>query len=109
MVKITLYKSRDGCFKKIKALGHAGFSNTEGDIVCSAITMLLRTTLDVLNKKIELDIEAGERGLLSFSVRDFQSVDTTYLIFVCDFLETGFLRLQADYKKNISFNVKVIE
>ncbi|MDE5614650.1 MAG: ribosomal-processing cysteine protease Prp, partial [Treponemataceae bacterium] len=49
MTTVTLVCGKDGAFRSCEAAGHAGFAAKGSDIVCAAVTILLRTAADVLS------------------------------------------------------------
>ena len=61
MTAVTLVKAKDGSVLKCKALGHAGFAESGKDIVCSAVTVLMRTAIQVLSDTsgIEFDTDTS--------------------------------------------------
>ena len=71
MTTITLVKARSGLSISCKALGHSGFAKSGEDIVCSAVTILMRTALQVLSQTSGIDFETDTslRGNLSFSAK----------------------------------------
>ena len=50
MIEVLLVCGKDGAFKSCNASGHAGFAAKGKDIVCAAVTELLRTAVQVLQK-----------------------------------------------------------
>lgn len=109
MTKITLVRHQDGSFASCDAAGHAGFDKAGQDIVCAAVTVLLRTAMQVLSAangvSLTADKECG-RGELHFSVgRDEDGADraavNARLVCVADFLESGIGALEREYPLNV--------
>lgn len=107
MTAVTLFTGKNGVLKKCKANGHADFSRKGSDIVCSAISILLKTAMQFLsrNKDVTLEADTSSRGNLAFCVEvKKSSLETEYCLkFTADFLRVGFNSLSKDYSKNISF------
>ncbi|MCR4821702.1 MAG: ribosomal-processing cysteine protease Prp [Treponema sp.] len=105
MTSITLSYGKNGVIKKCQANGHAGFSKKGSDIVCSAITILIRTAMQLLsrNENVLLISEPSKRGELSFSVEaKSENPETeTQLKCIGDFLRTGFLALTKEFPENV--------
>ena len=106
MTAVTLFTGKDGVLKKCKANGHAGFSKRGQDIVCSAVTVLLRTAMQFLsrNKDVTLEADTSSRGTLAFcvEVKDGNPEAESCLKFTADFLREGFISLSKDYAENVS-------
>ena len=64
MTTITLVKARSGLSISCKALGHSGFAKSGEDIVCSAVTILMRTALQVLSQASGIDFETDTEKML---------------------------------------------
>ncbi|KUO72166.1 MAG: hypothetical protein APF77_09660 [Clostridia bacterium BRH_c25] len=56
MIKIMIYKAREGEITGFKVTGHAGFNAHGKDIVCSAVSALGQTALLGLLKIAEADV-----------------------------------------------------
>ncbi|MBQ9206136.1 MAG: ribosomal-processing cysteine protease Prp [Treponema sp.] len=105
MTVVTLSYGKNGVIKKCQANGHADFSKKGSDIVCSAITILVRTAMQVLshNENVLLIADASSRGNLSFAVeaKSENPQTETQLICIGDFLRTGFQALTKEFPKNV--------
>lgn len=105
MTFITLSYGKNGVIKKCQANGHADFSKKGTDIVCAAITILVRTAMQVLshNEDVFLIADASSRGSLSFSVEVKTENPETEAQLKCigDFLRTGILALTKEFPKNV--------
>lgn len=99
MTAVTLVCDKNGAFRSCEATGHAGFAARGSDIVCAAVTILLRTAMDVLlgTDGVSVRADAGERGALSFAVERAAASKTERLVCTADFLERGLRSLQAEY------------
>ncbi len=108
MVSVTLTCGKNGVLKKCKANGHADFSKKGTDIVCSAVTILLRTAMQLLShmENVNLTADASSRGKICFSVEQ-EEVKTESpemeirLQCIADFLKNGIASIQKEYPDNV--------
>ena len=111
MTEVVVRLGNDGCVEELKANGHAGFSGRGGDIVCSAVTVLIRTAMEVLSRTdgIELESTVAERGRLAFRVRKGPagSVELeSRLRCVAEFLTSGIGSVSREFPENAVLRVK---
>ncbi len=119
MIQVLLVVTKEGEFVSCNAEGHAFFSNKGSDIVCSAVTTLLRTTLSVLesNDSITLESNAQKRGSLMFRVKkqkqdgDNANIKATssLLVYARVFLEKGLNTLCSEYPKHVSLQINELD
>lgn len=111
MTQVTLVKSKDGAVLKCKALGHAGFAKSGNDIVCSAVTILMRTALQLFSETsgIDFQTDTSARGLISFSaeLKKSDSVLGERISTIGDFLQKGFESLSEEFPENVTFELKL--
>lgn len=71
MISVRLVRDADGAFVSCTADGHSGYAEPGSDIVCSAVSVLVRTTARVLSEAegVELGSNAGGRGHADFFVK----------------------------------------
>ena len=103
MIKIVIYKAREGKIKGFKISGHSGYGTHGTDIVCSAVSALGQTALLGLLKVAEAEVHYRiEEGYLDCSITDAGS-DRKRIM--CDaILETmyeGFKSIKENYKRHI--------
>ena len=107
MTVVTLSYGKNGVLKKCEANGHACFSKKGTDIVCSAVTILLRTSMQVLShmENVSLVAETATRGNLAFSVeaKDENLETEIRLKYAADFIKNGIGSLAKDFPDNVSF------
>lgn len=111
MTKVLLVKAKDGSVLKCDALGHAGFAENGKDIVCSAVTILMRTAMQVLSETsgINFKTDVSLRGHLSFEagIKESDSRLQEKLLTIGDFLQAGFGSLEKEFPKNITLDLKL--
>jgi uncharacterized protein len=107
MTKIQLVRGVHGEIRSCRAEGHAEYSAKGTDIVCAAVTILLRTAMQVLSATdgVAVTSDTSLRGSVFFSVRaDSPGLEiSARLICAGDFLEAGLCSLSGEYPGNIEF------
>ena len=103
--------SASGEFRHCEASGHAGFAKRGKDIVCSAVTIVLKTALLLLsdlssvnNDSISLITETASRGNLNFSIAiNDEAKDkllnevSIRLMCIADFIRSGITSVSKEY------------
>ena len=70
MTKVIINKTRDGEYRGFTCLGHAGhaqIANTDRDVVCAAVSVLVINTLNALDTftEVKMQVESDENeGLI---------------------------------------------
>ncbi|MCQ2610494.1 MAG: ribosomal-processing cysteine protease Prp [Treponema sp.] len=109
MTCVTLVKSRTGHNLSFKAEGHAGFGIKGEDIVCSAVSTLCRTALEVLDSSsgIKLETDVSRRGFISFAagIDKADALLVQKLTTIGEVLEKGFMMIQEQYPDNLRFEL----
>lgn len=105
MTDVALVRSRTGAFRSCKAEGHSGFAAEGSDIVCAAVTSVLRTALQVLSETAGAVVTAdtASRGNLAFSVEVKKAEPETEPRLVCaaDFISDGIRLIAAEYPEHV--------
>lgn len=106
MINVLLERKKSGSLVSCSAEGHAEYAGRGYDIVCSAVTVLLRTVLQILEETdgIELETNMSRRGFLSFKVKNqvCSSGLEERLGFAGLFLEKGLASVSEEYPENVS-------
>jgi uncharacterized protein YsxB (DUF464 family) len=115
MVTIKVTSRSDGQFLSCRAEGHAFFGKPGTDIVCAAVSMLLRTVHQGLSNTagLAVETEAGEKGAFAFSVRPQGGCPNrdglqAILGFTRDLLCHGFASLETEYPGSISLRETIL-
>jgi len=103
MTDILLVCSKEGCFKSVKASGHAGFAKKGKDIVCAAETIVLRTAMEILEdtKGVVVNADVASRGNLAFSVEVSECSSKERLICTADFIRKAIKSLSEEYPEYV--------
>lgn len=109
MTTITLVCGSDGALRSCRAEGHAGFAAKGYDIVCAAVTILMRTALQTLSETegVVIHTDATERGVISFEVVQAAEEKTERLVCMSEFLEHGFCSLQSEYPQFVELQKQI--
>ena len=110
MISVLLTCGKDGTLASCRAQGHAYFAEKGGDIVCSAVTVLLRTTMQALSETegIFVRADASERGSLDFDVsaESAPAESRAALVYAGRFLEAGLASLVREYPLNVELKIQ---
>ena len=110
MISVQLARAKDGSLASCRALGHARFAEKGNDIVCSAVTVLLRTTMQTLSETegVFVRADASERGSLDFDVsaESAPAESRAALVYAGRFLEAGLASLVREYPRNVELKIQ---
>lgn len=120
MTKILLVKKEGEL--RCSASGHAGFAEKGSDIACAAVTILLRTAMQVLCGDARIEFESSVparsepdskeifRGELAFSARvkdglalDEKSSAKIKIESLAEYLSLGFESLRKEFPQNVKY------
>jgi uncharacterized protein YsxB (DUF464 family) len=109
VVEIEAVLDKEGILKSCKALGHAGAGKTGTDIVCAAVSVLLRTAFSVLSDRKGIKVQSGapEKGQLWLEA-DYKAEGRDFLFACGEFLIDGLRSVAREYPKNCRLTVKEI-
>ena len=94
-VRVTL--GAGGELLAAEASGHAGTGKKGADVVCAAVTVLLRTTLSVMASAVKVDADTAGPGTLSFRVATYEEAEKPLLRYAGTFLLEGIGSLEREY------------
>ncbi len=109
MITAELTCNKNGALLAGSVSGHALFAKKGSDIVCAAVSVLMRTSVSVLQetKTVQVLVKTPKRGELSFTVTDFDSAAEQRLVFAADFLRSGLHSLQAEYPAHVAVTITI--
>ncbi|MBI9102800.1 MAG: ribosomal-processing cysteine protease Prp [Spirochaetales bacterium] len=99
MITISLKLSAEGIVELCKVVGHAGAGKKGEDIICAAVSVLIRTAGRTMEGKEGVTLEgvAPDPGQAGFRLISFQKSEREWLKGLCDGLVTGLLDVQEEY------------
>lgn len=100
MIQVLLELDEQKRLLFFEAAGHAYCGLKGHDIVCAAVTALLRTTVQAL-AAVQSKVAAEQRGILSFTVLHYAESQTARLQYAAEFLWLGLSSLQREYPQAI--------
>jgi uncharacterized protein YsxB (DUF464 family) len=112
MIRVHLLRHPDGGLCSVSAEGHALYDTAGKDIVCAAVTILLRTVVETLSRTegIAVRMDAARRGRLDFRAEAKAPVNSPealevegLLMYAGFFLETGISSLAAEFPACIEY------
>jgi uncharacterized protein YsxB (DUF464 family) len=97
----------DGTLRACKASGHAGAGKAGADIVCAAVSVLMRTALSALSGRKGIILKGGapEKGNLWLEA-SYDAEGKDFLFAVGVFLIEGLKSVAQEYPKNCKLTFK---
>ena len=107
MIEIEAVLDESGILRACKAGGHAGAGRTGTDIVCAAVSVLMRTAVRSLNGKIGITVrwEAPEPGVLSLEA-DYTAEGSGFLFATGVFLVEGLSSVAEEYPEHCRLTIR---
>ena len=128
MVKIRLLSNAENCFSAFESSGHASGSHAGGshadfgdndgkpekggNIVCAAVTILLKTAVLSLSSaqkessSLKAEIRAYNPGYLSAKITAFSDKDKPRLQYLLEFLTIGLMAIEAEYPDCLDLQIE---
>ena len=107
MINIEVIKDGDGILVSCKASGHAGAGKAGADIVCAAVSVLMRTACSTLSNRKGITISGGapEKGQLWLEV-DYNADGKDFLFAAGEFLIEGLKSVAQEFPQNCKLIIK---
>ena len=107
MIEITAVLDSSGVLKSCTASGHAGAGKTGSDIVCAAVSVLMRTAVCTLSGKegITIRCEAPEPGFL-FLEAGYTAEGREFLSAAGVFLTQGLASVAEEYPEHCKLTIR---
>ena len=107
MIEIEAVLDENRVLRSCKASGHAGLGRTGTDIVCAAVSVLMRTAVRSLNGRegITLQWEAPEPGLLSLEA-EYTTEGRDFLFAAGVFLIEGLSSVAEEYPEHCKLTIR---
>ena len=103
MIIVQVAVDSDGCLKYLSAAGHSGLSVKGKDVLCSAVTVLLRTAARVLSDEIKesVFVRAEDPGRMEIKIFSCPDSEKGWLKGLSDMILYGLMDLREEYPGNI--------
>jgi uncharacterized protein YsxB (DUF464 family) len=107
MIEIEAVVDENGVLRACKAAGHAGAGPTGTDIVCAAVSVLLRTMVRTLSGRegITVRCDAPEPGFL-FLEADYTAEGKDFLSAAGVFLTEGLASVVEEYPQHCTLTIR---
>lgn len=110
MICVILRRDAEGVLTECSVKGHAGFAPNGKDIVCAAVTTLVKTSFASLNDSAcsvsPVTFTAFGDGEFGFSIKQ-NAASKARLIYAGDFLQKGFELLQKEFPQYLELRIKI--
>lgn len=108
MINIAIKQDERGCIRNCNVEGHSFLAKPGTDVLCAAVTVLLRTTHRILyvDKGIGFKGSARESGKMSFTLKWIPEVKVSRMQGISDFLIRGLKDLEAEYPGRLKVFMK---
>ena len=112
MITAVLCRNSDGTFASCEVTGHAGFAPRGADIVCAAVSTVVRTTVAVLQSADSAQLvtcDSSGHGQLAFRATEMSSAFAERMVFAADYLQKGLEIIAAEYPEYLKLRVKTVK
>jgi uncharacterized protein YsxB (DUF464 family) len=102
MITVVMVLDEQGLLQSCDVQGHAGAGKRGNDIVCAAVSVLVRTAQSTLTGKkgITAKSKAKRRGVLTLKVTAESGAAQDFLAGISAFLVEGLLSVAMEYPDN---------
>lgn len=103
MIKVNLNLDKNNLLQEIKASGHAGLSKKGTDILCAAVSIILRTTAKLIyaNPGINCAGGKGSPGELELKINSYKPGEKEWMKGITDFCVIALFELRHAYPGKI--------
>jgi uncharacterized protein YsxB (DUF464 family) len=107
VIEIEAVLDADGVLQTCTAEGHAKAGKAGTDIVCAAVSILMRTALSVLSNKEGISVRGGapKPGQMWLEA-EYNADGKEFLSAVGDFLIEGFTSVAWEFPQNCKLNIR---
>ena len=107
LIEIEALVEDDGTLRACRASGHSGAGKAGSDIVCAAVSVLMRTALGVLSGKKGITVQGGapEKGQMWLEAA-YNAEGKDFLFASGVFLIEGLKSVAQEYPKNCKITIK---
>lgn len=102
MIQAMIYKNAQGIIQGFKIEGHANFSEAGSDIVCSAVSAVVFTTLGGMDELAGFKSFKQKDGHITCFIPDNLTSDQRVITsIILKTMDIGLRQIEADYDKYI--------
>jgi uncharacterized protein YsxB (DUF464 family) len=105
-ISIGLNKNLTLCY--YRASGHAKHGKPGEDLVCAAVTCLLKTAAGILftDHDLKIDYKAEKSGQMELNIIQIPEYKVERVKGITDFLLKGLIDLEGEYPDNLSIDIQ---
>jgi len=109
LIEIEAAIEGDGTLRACSASGHAGAGKAGTDIVCAAVSVLMRTALSVLSGRKGITVRGGapEKGQMWLEA-DYNADGKEFLYAAGGFLIEGLSSVAREYPMNCILSIREV-
>jgi len=107
VIKIEAVLGEGGILRSCRASGHAGAGRAGSDVVCAAVSVLMRAAVRALSEREGISLRCGapEPGFL-FLEADFAAGGREFLFAAGVFLLEGLASVAEEYPEHCSLSIR---
>ena len=111
MINITLKRKKSGELYSCRVEGHAGYASKGEDIVCAAVSILVRVAVLQLQEwklsgeNLEVSLDSQRTGVVDFCVGKHGERLHEALVHLFSFLKLGFESISCEYQDCIRLEI----
>ena len=107
MIEIEAILDDDRILRACKASGHSGAGKAGADIICAAVSVLIRTAFSVLSGRDGIDVRGGasEKGQFWLEA-DYTAEGKEFIFAAGEFLINGLSSVAQEYPENCKITIK---
>ena len=107
MIRIKIELDTNDCIRKCRAEGHSLLAKPGVDILCAAVTILLRTAYRFLYslQLVENPGKTPEKGNLFFTISAYPETEQCKIKGITDFLILGLSDLACEYPERLKLQL----
>ncbi|MDD6716170.1 MAG: ribosomal-processing cysteine protease Prp [Firmicutes bacterium] len=110
MIRVQIWKTREGAYRSFQCLGHADYSESGADVVCAGVSAIVISTVnslqDLLHEKIDCQYDEKDGGDLTVNILEDLSPKGQFLV---DHMIYGLEWIQRQYgKRYLRYEIKEV-
>jgi uncharacterized protein YsxB (DUF464 family) len=107
VIRIDIKQDERGCIRSCYVEGHSFLTRPGEDILCAAVTVLLRTVHRVLysDKGVGFKGSDPESGKMSFIMKWIPEIKVSRMQGISDYLIRGLKDLEAEYPDRLKVSI----
>ncbi|MDR0501782.1 MAG: ribosomal-processing cysteine protease Prp [Treponema sp.] len=107
MIEIDAVLDQDNVIRNCKAAGHAGAGRAGNDIVCAAVSVLMRTAINTLSNRKGIVIKGGAPAPGQVWLEaDYNAEGKNFLFAAGEFLINGLSSVAQEFPQNCKLTIR---